>query len=153
MFFLVANNLSIPILNSAYLCKLAIRNENLDIFNYLTNKNPAVFTEDETLLHYACSQKNSEILRIVMKHCKNFDFKDESEETALHWSVMKGSYHIVEELIHHIKENNALINPRNKFGVTPFHLACLKQDKHVSHLLFENGADVNEQDSVCLMFK
>lgn len=114
MFFLIANNLNIPILNLSYLCKLAIRNENLDILTHLINKNNNIFNEDQTLLHYACSQRNLEILKFVIKHSKAFDFKDENDETALHWAVMKGSYHIIEELIFHIKENNAQINPRNK---------------------------------------
>ena len=114
MFFLIANNLAIPILNISELSKLSIRNENLDILDFLTKKNANIFIEDESLLHYACSQKNIEVFRFIAKNSKNYDFKDDSEETALHWAVMKGSYHIIDELIHHIKENNCLINPRNK---------------------------------------
>jgi ankyrin repeat protein len=114
MYFLIANNLNIPILNLSYLCKLAIRNENLDILTHLINKNTNIFNEDQTLLHYACSQRNLEILKFVIKNSKTFDYKDENEETALHWAVMKGSYHIIEELISNIKETNAQINPRNK---------------------------------------
>ena len=158
MFFLIANNLTIPILNLSFLTKLSIRNENLDILKFLLVKNSNLFNEDETLLHYACAQRSMEILKFVIKNYKNFDYKDESEETALHWAIMKGNYHIIEELINHLKDNNCEINPRNKvilplneYGVTPFHLACLKQDKHVAHLLFDNGADVNEQDNVNIL--
>lgn len=114
MFFLLANNLTIPILNLSMLTKLSIRNENLDILQYLIGKNSNIFNEDETLLHYSCAQRNIDILRFIMKHNKNFDHKDDSDETALHWAIMKGSYHIIEELIIHLKENNCDINPRNK---------------------------------------
>jgi ankyrin repeat protein len=45
MFFLFANNVKYSILNVNELCKLSIRNENIDILKYLTNKYPDVIVD------------------------------------------------------------------------------------------------------------
>ena len=151
MFFLLANNLENVITDGNSLCELAIRNENLDILNYLNpeiNKKKCNYIPSQLLLHFASCQTSLEIFNTVVKMVKKFDYQIQSSlETPLHWAVMKGNYHIVKALVTLYKENQIDIDQKNAFGVTPFFLSNLRQDKYICELLFENGADVNEQDN------
>jgi ankyrin repeat protein len=144
MFFLLINNLNSSLGNINELCRLSVRNENLEVLKYLTVYK--TYSDDPYLLHHACAQKNLEIFNYVLNISKKFDEIDQHAETPLHWAVMRGSYHIVSALLKVLKENHLDININSKFGITPFHLAMLKQDKHLVQLLFEEGGDVNEVD-------
>jgi ankyrin repeat protein len=151
MFFLLANNLDNVITDGNSLCELAIRNENLDILNYLNpeiNKKKCNYIPSQLLLHFASCQTSLEIFNTVVKMVKKYDYQIQSSlETPLHWAVMKANYHIVKALVTLYKENQIDIDQKNAFGVTPFFLSNLRQDKYICELLFENGADVNEQDN------
>jgi len=145
IFFLIANNLKSPILNINELCKLAIRNGNLEILKYLTARTS--YVEDTTILHHAVAQKNVDIFRHILNLTTRYNELDPHGEIPLHWAVLKGCYMNVEEYIKVLKENRLEIDHKSKYGITPFHLALLKQDKDVCRLLYENGADVNEIDN------
>jgi ankyrin repeat protein len=69
-----------------------------------------------------------------------------SLETPLHWAVMRGNYHIVKTLVQIYKDKQIEIDQKNVYGVTPFYLANIRQDKHICQVLFDNGADANESD-------
>ena len=150
MFFLLANNLESVITDGNSLYELAIRNENLDIINYLNpnkNKNKCDFVPASTLLHFAVCQSNLEVFKTIANLLKKYDYQIQSTlETPLHWAAMKGNYYIVKELIKLYKENQIELDQENIFGVTPFMLANLRQDKFICQLFFENGVDVNWQD-------
>ena len=76
---------------------------------------------------------------------KKYDYQIQSSlETPLNWAIMKANYHIVKALVTLYKENQIDIDQKNAFGVTPFFLSNLRQDKYICELLFENGEDVNE---------
>jgi ankyrin repeat protein len=145
IFFLIANNLTAPILNINELCKLAIRNGNIEILKYLTEK--PTYVEDTTILHHAAAQKNIDIFRHILNLITKYNELDSHGEIPLHWAVLKGSYFIVEQCIKVLKENRLEIDHKSKHGITPFHLALLKKDKDICRLLYENGADVNEIDN------
>jgi len=150
MFFLLANNLESVITDGNSLYELAIRNENLDIINYLNpykNKNKCDFLPSPTLLHFAVCQSSLEVFKTIANLLKKYDYQIQSTlETPLHWAAMKGNYYIVKELIKLYKENQIDLDQPNIFGVTPFMLANLRQDKFICQLFFENGVDVNWQD-------
>jgi ankyrin repeat protein len=112
MFFLLVNNLQYNILNVNELCKLAIRNENIEILSYLTNRYYDIL--DDLLLHHACAQKNLQIFKHIIKFAKNFEHVDSSGETPLHWSVMRGTYHILNNLLKIMKEKNLNIDPKSR---------------------------------------
>lgn len=151
MFFLLVNNLENVITDGNSLYELAIRNENLDIINYLNpykNKNKCDFTPSLLLLHFAVCQSNLEVFKTIANLIKKYDYQIQSTlETPLHWAAMKGNYYIVKELIKIYKENQIELDQKNIFGVTPFMLANLRQDKFICQLFYENGVDVNEQDN------
>ena len=151
MFFLLAMNLENIISDGSSLCELAIRNENIEILNYLNpeiNKTKCNFIPSPSLLHCASCQTNLEIFNTVAKMVKTYDHKIKpSLETPLHWGVMKGNFHIVKALVNLYKENQIGVDQKNSFGVTPFFLANLRKDKYICELLFDNGADVNECDN------
>ena len=144
LFFLLINNLTFSIYNLNELCRLAIRNESLDILEHLTHNKS--FAEDPLLLHHACAQKNLNIFNYVLSLTTKFDDVDSNGETPLHWAVLRGTYHIAHALLKVYKDNHLNVNAKSKFGITAFHLALIKQDKNVSKLLFEHGADANEAD-------
>ena len=150
MFFLLANNIDV-ITDGNTLYQLAIRNENLDIINYLNpykNKNKCDFTPAEFLLHFAVCQSSLEVFKTIANLTKKYDYQIESTlETPLHWAALKGNYYIVKELIKLYKENQIELDHKNIYGVTPFMLANLRQDKYICQLFFENGVDANEQDN------
>ena len=150
MFFLLANNLESVITDGDSLYELAIRNENLDIINYLNpnkNKNKCDFVPSSTLLHFAVCQSSLEVFKTIANLLKKYDYQIQSTlETPLHWAAMKGNYYIVKELIKLYKENQIDLDQPNIFGVTPFMLANLRQDKYICQLFFENGVDANWQD-------
>ena len=151
MFFLLANNLENVIVDGNSLYELAIRNENLDIIKYLNpykNKNKCHFIPSNLLLHFAVCQSNLEIFREIVSVLDQYDYPIQpSSETPLHWAAMKGNYYIVKELIKLYKENQIELDKKNSFGVTPFMLANLRQDKYICELFYDNVVDVNEQDN------
>ena len=151
MFFLLANNLENAITDGNSLYKLAIRNENLDIINYLNpykNKDKCNFLPSPILLHFAVCQSNLEVFKTIANLIKIYDNQISSTlETPLHWAAMKGNYYIVKELIKIYKENQIELDQRNIFGVTPFMLANLRQDKFICQLFYENGVNANIQDN------
>ena len=151
MFFLLANNLENVITDGNSLYELAIRNENLDIINYLNpykNKKKCDFLPSLLLLHFAVCQSNLEVFKTIANLVKKYDYQIQSTlETPLHWAAMKGNYYIVKELIKIYKENQIELDQKNFFGVTPFMLANLRQDKYICKLFYENGVDANEQDN------
>lgn len=151
MFSLLANNLENVITDGNSLYELAIRNENIDIINYLNpykNKDKCDFLPSLLLLHFAVCQSNLEVFKTIANLTKKYDYQIQStKETPLHWAAMKGNYYIVKELIKIYKENQIELDQKNIFGVTPFMLANLRQDKYICKLFYENGVDANEQDN------
>jgi ankyrin repeat protein len=143
MYFLLSNNSNYALLNCGELCRLAIRNENLEILESITSK----YINDNSLLHYASAQKNLNIFNHVIKIVNKYNEEDAKGETPLHWAVMRSSFHIVESLLSVLKANKLEIDHKTKYGLTPFHLACIKGDKNVCGLLYENGANINELDN------
>ena len=157
MFFLLANNLENVIIEGNSLYELAIRNENLDIIRYLNpykNKNKCHFKPSNLLLHFAVCQSSLEVFREIVSIFEKGDYENKydyqiqpSLETPLHWAAMKGNYYIIKELIKIYKENQIELDKKNCYGVTPFMLANLRQDKYICELFYDNVVDVNEQDN------
>ena len=150
MFFLLANNLISPITDGNTLCELAIRNENLEILTYLNpeiNKSKCIYTPSQLLLHFAACQNDMEIFNMVAKMVKVYDYQISSSlETPLHWAVMRGNYNIVKALVTAYKDKQIDLDIKNVYGVTPFYLSHLRQDKLICELLYDNGANANEGD-------
>ena len=81
MFFLLANNLENVITDGNSLYELAIRNENLDIINYLNpykNKNKCDFLPSLLLLHFAVCQSNLEVFKAIANLTKKYDYQIQS---------------------------------------------------------------------------
>lgn len=149
MFFLLVNNAQ-QIIDWSSLCKLAIRNENAEILSYLTrdiNKIKSLYTPDHSLLHYAACQTDIGIFNTIVAIMKVYDYKIKPiNENPLHWAVMRSNYNIVKALISLYKKEHIDIDQKTIYGITPFFLSNLRQDKYICELLFENGANANESD-------
>lgn len=164
LFHLLLANYHEPINNLTELMIIAIHNECLEIVQQLIQSH---FHNvwDNILMHHASCQNNIEIFNLVSKlnwledpsQYKVADavmnkfnyivFQDENGEIPLHWSVMRGDIRIVKSLVETMSNCGVSVDFKSKSGLTPFHLACLKQDKEVVHLLYDNGANVNETDN------
>lgn len=149
MFFLLVNN-SQQIIDWSSLCKLAIRNENAEILSYLTkdiNKVKSLYSPDISLLHFAACQTNIDIFNTVVSIMKVYDFKIKPiNETPLHWAVMRSNFNIVKALIVLYKKEHIDIDQKTIYGITPFFLSNMRQDKYICELLFEHGANANDSD-------
>lgn len=155
MFILLAKN-SQNLINEkgliAKLYKLAIRNENMEILNYLkTNFSnyELELQESKEILHYACCQTNLEVFEFILNTVKKsyIYYKIEpNNDSCLHWAAMKGSYSIVKRLVEIYKKDHQDIDVRNANKVTPFYLANLRQEKSICELLYNSGAYPNVLD-------
>ena len=167
MFSLILQNHFEPINNLNELVIIAIRNENISILEILIQKSNKW---SDLLLHHVASQSSLDVFNLIagLKFMPLIDMnldvkqeasylvhKDENGEIPLHWSVMRGDHTVVKRLVELMLKSGLSVDYKAKNGITPFHLACLKQDKELVHVLFDSGANVNELDnegnSVCHM--
>lgn len=144
---------------------IAIKNENIDLINLLVQNQYEGYLWDNILMHYACSQSSLEIFNLISRlqfkshHSPNidsinniaispFNSKDEDGEIPLHWCVKNGYLTILELVISNMNKYGISLDIKSNIGITPFHLACLKQDLSMIDMLYNNGVNVNESDSL-----
>lgn len=79
-------------LNKNDIKKLLMQNRNKIDYNIVDNNN-------RTLLMYAASYGDKEIINEIVKYGNGIDKTDNNGQTALHWAVRYNKYDSVEELI------------------------------------------------------
>lgn len=105
----------------------------------------AVNNFGESLLHYAVSLNNHELIKDIM-YCVsiygiNIDASDQLGETALHNACYNESIEVIEMLL----EAGANPNRGNNFDVSPIHLAIAIRNRKIITLMLEYGADITLQ--------
>lgn len=132
----------------------ASRQNNLDIFNivYKLNYDKAEFSVDNKENNINEEYKHDENIKLyednLILNTKNLTHKDSNGECPLHYSIIRGTIIITKKLIELHNKNGISIDLKTNNGITPFHLACLKQDKELCNILYNNGANVNETDNL-----
>ena len=105
-----------------------------------------------TPLHAAAYAAKPNVAKLLLKAGANVHARAESSRTPLHHTVVSsrtnrawrrnvwGQKAIMIVLI----EANARIDSRDRFGLTPLHLAAVNQYPEALKILIDKGADVNE---------
>jgi palmitoyltransferase len=110
---------------------------NIEIFDKLINNGGDIQSSNNNglnILHMAAQGNHPNIIiYIIEKFCFNINSLDINGNNALHWSVYKNSFQIIDFLLYF----GININQQEKEGFTPLHLAVLNKNlKMVKKLLF-----------------
>ena len=105
---------------------IAVRENNIEIVNYLINRNPeSVHSQDSygnTILHKAAYEGRVNIVKsLVNKHSVDPSLTNNRGTTALHLACANGSKSLVT-----FQSFNGLIEKRDKYGHSPLHTAALE---------------------------
>lgn len=114
--------------------------------------------ESRSAIHFACAG-NYKMVRMLIEDFDQFNCIDSLGRTALHYSVEYNQQKISQLLVEDYKSkqmslfeaNNfqasMLINTKDIFGVTPFHLSIEQENNELVDYFIENGANVNQSDN------
>ncbi|KYQ92184.1 ankyrin repeat-containing protein [Tieghemostelium lacteum] len=101
------------------------------------------------LIIAACNG-NLEIFNMILEYGKhNLQLSSNNMETSLFFAVSNGHMEIVKKLleysqkVHDEKEHKEYLDSFNIHGVSPIHVAVLKNNMDLLKMLLESGADVN----------
>lgn len=92
-----------------------------------------------TPLHYAVSDQNISLVKILIKYGADVDLKNYRGWTALHWAALRDNASLI-KLLYEAKAN---VDVQDKNGYTPLHLAALHASKNAVRVLLELGANAN----------
>jgi ankyrin repeat protein len=84
----------------------------------------------------------AKIMKILIDHGANVNYRDEANSTPLHEIAYQGSVKVAEILVSH----GADVNARNNSGQTPLYLAAKWCNARMVELLLKHHADVNAID-------
>ncbi len=87
-------------------------------------------------LHFAIKEQNFEIVKLLIKHKANLEFKNNYKETALNFAVRAGNLDIIKYLL----EQGANINTQASDRSTPLENAMHLDDIESVNLLKKHGA-------------
>ena len=96
------------------------------------------------LIVEACTQQQSEIVKILVEYGADVNFIDEFGNTPLHESVMNCTEECIVALLDCGANINIISGSTNK--ATPLHYAVGNRNKELVELLLERGADKNIKD-------
>ena len=105
----------------------------------------AVTLKQHSPILLACSKKNVEIVKSLLKAGATPNVHDKSMETPLHIATMKHVPELVSILLEHTDEPLD-VNVQNRRQHTPLFIACAKGYTDIARQLMEKGADVNIKD-------
>ena len=120
---------------------------NLEVVQMLIQYHADVNARDggwRTPLHYACSCKNLEIVQLLIQHNADVEARDMFGSTPLHYAC---SEEIVEELLKHKADINALCTRAESIKMTPLMCAAEMGYSDVVQEFLHHGADVDFKDS------
>ena len=96
-----------------------------------------------TPLHHACNRGHSAIVSILLRnHQSIINLRNDAGESALHMAVYGGNMNIVEQLLDH----NADIDAVNEYNETPLFYAARKSMPALVRLLLQRGSNIEVLD-------
>ncbi|GJE85550.1 ANK-REP-REGION domain-containing protein [Phanerochaete sordida] len=95
-----------------------------------------------TALHYAASKSRIDIGKLLIDRGADINARDKANQTALHRAATTGSTGFINLLLHPPEGSpKTRINPADRVGNTPLHLAMESAYAEAACLLIEAGAD------------
>ncbi|XP_033212326.1 transient receptor potential channel pyrexia-like [Belonocnema kinseyi] len=100
----------------------------------------------ETPLHVACSAQSLKFCELLLQKPEvDVNALDEMHRTPLHYAVMATGLNI--KIVDLLLKHGALVNPIDKAGFSPLHVAALEEHVECVETLIRNGADVSATTS------
>ncbi|MHB1308696.1 MAG: ankyrin repeat domain-containing protein, partial [Limisphaerales bacterium] len=110
-------------------------------------KSNALDAEGLTALHHAVVWKQASLIGLLLEHRANLDARVSAPDPEGHWTVL---FQAVQDgevaLTRQLLDAGADLNARAGSGITPVHLAVLKNVPATLNVLLERKADVNVRD-------
>lgn len=126
--------------------EICIRNKDIKKMESLLDQgmdpNTVIDNDGNTLLHYAASSGQTEIVELLLRYRANINARNNNGDTPLHKAVYEQRENIVRILL----ERGARIVV-NKNKKTPLHMAATGRNVDIVELLLMHGANPNIQDS------
>ncbi|KAK4467923.1 hypothetical protein MN116_008531 [Schistosoma mekongi] len=108
--------------------------------NMVTISIPPELRRIEQILFASVKQNRTDLVnRIIDGHKCDLNIRDGFDRTPLHLAASSGNLQIVKLLV----EGKAMVDPVDKFGITPLFWAVYNNYKHVAHYLLDMGAKYN----------
>ncbi len=102
-----------------------------------------------TIINELVEKNNFEMLRKLENEIRHIHFDDFTKKNPLHIAAINGNLEIAKFLF---KFNNININSPDSNDMTPLNYACLHKKTALAKFLHENGAILNEQNSMGSLF-
>jgi ankyrin repeat protein len=132
---------------------LAVKNQNKDLLEMLLDTGADVnikSTTGLTPLHLAAINRNEELSKMLLDKGSNVNIQSTTDgSTPFMLAVTYAadndlSFDYYEKILDFLIDNNANINIKNKWGMSPFYVAMNKRGKNTWHYLLDNGANIKD---------
>ena len=90
-------------------------------------------------LHIATDINSTKIVKLLLKHNADINYKDLSGETPLHLAIIQEKVDLIKELL----KSGADPDGKNVYRMTPLWRALKRNKMNIAEILLENGADIN----------
>ena len=97
----------------------------------------------ESPLHLAISIRDCKIVKLLLEHKANANFKNLSGKTLLQFAVSQGHIEIIEQLLKH----GAQVDEKSGLEMTPLMNAFSADRIDIAKILLEHGANIDTRDS------
>ncbi|KAI0806152.1 ankyrin repeat-containing domain protein [Irpex lacteus] len=98
-------------------------------------------------LHYAASKSHVDISKLLIARGADINARDKANQTPLHRAATTGSIGLINVLLHPPEDSpKTRLNPADRVGNTPLHLAMESAHAEAACLLIEAGADRSREN-------
>ncbi|KAK8834653.1 hypothetical protein M9Y10_026475 [Tritrichomonas musculus] len=110
--------------------------------------------ENRSAIHFACAGGNCKMVNMLIEDLDQFHNVDSLGRSPLHYAIEYNQNCITKFLVEKYTSDlsdcldaSLLINKKDIFGMTPFHLSVENENEEIVDYLIENGANVNLSDA------
>lgn len=144
----VKNRYGLPAIR--YALNVSNRFSNLEIAKILIDAGADVNSRstnyDQSVLHYAVSNKDISMIQYLLSHGADVNIEDESKGTPIHNAVGHVKWENYLDVVEILLKNNANVNAQNDSKMTPLHLIVYYGNAKAIKLLLSFKAQVNVED-------
>ena len=144
--YIYTNKIEVNNFNASKLLYIAIKTKQIDIANYLLDKNVDPNIQNargNTPLHIAAAQSNDSLILSLLNKGANSNIKNIDGVSPLHITIIKENH----ESTHNLLSHNTNPNIQDNQGNSPLHIAVYKKDITSISTLLNNNANPNIQDN------